>query len=242
MNRTTDDDETIRKRSGWLIPLAVFLVTFVLSALFLLIYLAPNAPNLFVEQLSPTSRGDIITLKVAGRALHIPANYLEYESARQGGDRREIALYALLPEMSGWSNWSAQTFTDNSEDSPVVEMRIRQDDLNLSEADRLQRVYMGYIVNPRGAEGPFGLKQYTFRGDSGYHNEDLFVGQTDTGLLVMRCVRLGPDVTSPNCMRDMPVARGVSLFYRFKRAHLAKWREIDEGLDKLIASFKKAPK
>ena len=242
MNRTTDDDETIRKRSGWLIPLGVFLVTFVLSALFLLIYLAPNAPNLFVEQLSPTSRSDIITLKVGGRALHIPANYLEYESARQGGERREIALYALLPEMSGWSNWNAQTFTDNSADSPVVEMRIRQDDLNLSEADRLQRVYMAYVLNPRGTEGPYGLRQYAFRGDSGYHNEDLFVGQTDTGLLVMRCVRLGPDVTSPNCMRDMPVARGVSLFYRFKRAHLSKWREIDDGIAKLIVSFKKAAK
>jgi hypothetical protein len=242
MSRTTDDDETIRKRSAWLIPLGVFLVTFVLSALFLLIYLAPTAPSLFEEQVSPTSRSDIITLKVGGRALHIPANYLEYERARQGGDRREIALYALLPEMTGWSNWEAQSFTDNSADSPVVELRIRQDNLNLSEADRLQRVYMGYILNPRGTEGPYGLRQYAFRGDSGYHNEDLFVGESDTGLLVMRCVRLGPDVTSPNCMRDMQVARGVSLFYRFKRAHLSKWREIDEGMDKLIASFEKAPK
>jgi hypothetical protein len=239
MNRTTDDDETIRKRSGWLIPLGVFLITFVLSALFLLIYLAPSAPNLFQEQVSPTSRSDTIALKVGGHAFHIPANYLEYQSARQGGDRREVALYALLPGMSGWSNWDAHTFTDNSADSPVVEMRIRQDDLNLSEADRLKRVYMGYILNPRGTEGPYGLRQYAFRGDSGYHNEDLFVGQTDTGPLVMRCVRLGPDVTSPNCMRDMPVARGVSLFYRFKRAHLSKWREIGEGVDKLIASFEK---
>jgi hypothetical protein len=101
---------------------------------------------------------------------------------------------------------------------------------------------MWYILNPRGTEGPFGLRQYAFRDDSGYRNEDLFVGESDTGLLVMRCVRLGPDVTSPNCMRDMPVARGVSLFYRFKRAHLAKWREIDKGIDKLIASFEKAPK
>ncbi|HEY0281219.1 MAG TPA: hypothetical protein VGC27_01195 [Rhizomicrobium sp.] len=241
MSRTTDDDETIRKHSGWLIPLGVFLVTFVLSALFLLIYLVPSAPSLFQEQVSPTSRSDVIALKVGGRAFHIPANYLEYESARRGGDRREVALYALLPDMSGWSNWDAQSFTDNSANSKVLEMRLRQDNLNLSEADRLQRVYMGYIANPRGTEGPYGLKQYAFRADSGYHNEDLLVGETETGLLVMRCVRLGPDVTSPNCMRDMPVARGVSLFYRFKRAHLSQWRKIDAGVTKLIASFEKAP-
>jgi len=242
MSRITDDDETIRKRSGWLIPLAVFLVTFALSALFLLIYLAPSAPSLFQEQVSPTSRADIIALKVNGHAFYIPANYLEYESARQGGERREIALFAMLPDMTGWSNWDAQTFIDYSTRSPIVEMRIRHDDLNLSETDRLERVYMGYVENARGSQGPYDLKQYVFLQNSGYHNEDLFVGQTAKGILVMRCSRLGPDVTSPNCMRDMPVARGVSLFYRFKRTRLSHWREIADSMDSLLASFEKRPK
>jgi hypothetical protein len=144
--------------------------------------------------------------------------------------------------LSGWSNWDAQTFADYSARSPIIELRIRQDDLNLSEADRLDRVYMGYVENPRGAEGPYGLKQYAFLQNSGYHNEDLLVGQTSNGILVMRCARLGPDVTSPNCMRDMPVARGVSLFYRFKRVRLNHWREIADGMNSLIASFQKRPK
>ena len=242
MSRTTDDDETIRKRSGWLIPHGVFLVTFALSAMFLLIYLAPSAPNLFQEQVSPTSRDDVIALKVGGHRLYIPANYMEYESARQGGDRREVALFAMLPDLTGWSNWNAQTFADYGAKSPIVEMRIRQDNLNLSEGDRLERVYMGYVLDPGGTPGPYGLRQYAFRQDSGYHAEDLFVGETAKGLLVMRCVRLGPDVLSPNCMRDMRLARGVSMFYRFKRAHLANWREIADGMDNLIASFEKRPK
>ena len=66
MSRTTDDDETIRKRSGWLIPVGVFLVTFMLGAIFLMLYLAPSAPGLFEEQISPTSRSDIIAFKVHG--------------------------------------------------------------------------------------------------------------------------------------------------------------------------------
>ncbi len=240
MSRTTDDDETIRKRSGWLIPLVVLLVTVAMSLLFLALYLTPSASNLFEEQVSPTSRGDVVTLRVSGHAFHIPADYLEYESARQGGDRREIALFAIFPEMEGWSNWEAQTFTDNSAHSPIIEMRIRQDDLNLSESDRLERVYMGYVVDPRGTEGQYGLRQYVFRQDSGYHNEDLFVGKTSRGLLVMRCTRLGPDVASPNCVRDTPLARGISMFYRYKRVHLSKWREIDDGVHNLIASFETA--
>jgi hypothetical protein len=242
MSRTTDDDETIRKHSGWLIPLGVFLVTAALSAMILLIYLAPSAPSLFEEQVSPTSRGDIVTLNVNARRFFIPANYLQFESTRQGGKHREIAIFALLPEMSGWSNWEAQTFTGNAPDSPVVNMLIREDKLNLSERDKLQRVYMDYITNPRGAPGQFDLTQYTFRGDTGYHNQDLFVGETQKGPLLMLCERLGPDVASPNCLRDVSIAHGVSMNYRFKRAHLSKWREIGENIDKLIAMFEKAPK
>ena len=63
----------------------------------------------------------------------------------------------------------------------VVYLLIRDENLNLSEADRLSRIYMAYVTNPRGVPGPFGLTQYTFREDSGYRREDLFVGQTDAG-------------------------------------------------------------
>jgi len=242
MSRTTDDDETIRKRSGWWIPLGVFVVTFALSAIILLVYLAPNAPNLFEEQVSPTSRGDIIALQVHGRKFRIPANYLQFESLRQGGARREIALFAILPDMNGWSNWEGQTFAGNAPDSPVIYMLIRDEKVNLSEADRLKRVYFGYVTNPRGEPGEFGLQHYTFRQDSGYHAEDLFVGDTPSGPMVLRCVRLSPDVPSPSCLRDMSLAPGVSVSYRFKRAHLAQWREIGEGVDKLLASFQRPPK
>ena len=81
----SDTDDTIRKRSGWLIPLGVFLVTLVLSAVILLYYLAPSAPSFIDEQVAPTSRTDIVALRVHGLKLWIPANYLEYESSRQGG-------------------------------------------------------------------------------------------------------------------------------------------------------------
>ena len=236
------DDETIRKRSGWLIPLGVLVVTFLLSAMFLLLYLAPSAPSLFEEQISPTSRTDIIRLRVHGHPFYIPANYLEYESARQGGDRREIALFALLPDMSGWSNWEAGSFGSNAADSQVVYLLIRDERLGITESERLRRVYLGYVTDTRGRPGPYGLKQFEFRDDSGYHDEDLFVGETARGLMVLRCVRSGAEVPSPSCLRDTLIAPGVSLSYRFKRSHLSEWREIGAGVDRLIAGFEKPPK
>ena len=243
MSRYADrtDDDTIRQRSGWLIPLGVFLVTFALSALFLLFYLAPTPPSFFEEQVNPTSRADIIHLRVHGHALYIPANYLEFKSARQGGDKKQIDVFAMLPDMDGYSTWEASTFSSNATDSPIVYILIRDEAVNLTEADRLQRVYMAYVADPKGAPGPFGLTQYAFHDDSGYRREDLFVGSTEHGPVVLRCVRFSQEVPSPSCLRDMPIAHGVALSYRFKRAHLARWREIADGISRLVATFEKAP-
>jgi hypothetical protein len=238
----SDTDSTIRKRSGWLIPLGVFLVTFVLSGLVLLYYLAPSPQSFVNEQVSPTAKADLIALRVHGMKLWIPANYLQFESARQGGAKKDIALFALLPDFAGWSNWEGATFSDNTADSPVIYMLVRDENLNLSEADRLARIYLVYVTDPKGAPGPFGLTQYTFREDSGYRNEDLFVGQTAAGPVLLRCVRFSPQVPSPSCLRDMPLGRKVAMSYRFKRAHLARWQEIGDGVASLIATFSKPPK
>ena len=231
-----NDDETVRRRSAWLIPLVVFGLTFVLSGAFLVYYLAPSRESLRQEQVSPTSRTDAVALEVGGMALHVPANYLIFESSRSGGHRDEVALFALLPDLSGWSNWAADSFASNAADSDVVYLTLKAKP-SLREADKLKRVWPDYIVDQKGAEGPYGLHQYTSRNDSGYHGEDLFVGQSESGPVVLRCVRLSPEVPSPSCLREKPLAAGVLLSLRFKRAHLDAWRDIAAKTDKLIATF-----
>jgi hypothetical protein len=234
-------DATIRQRSGWLIPLGVFLVTFAVSALFLLFYLAPAPPSLFKEQVSFTSRADIVELRVHGHKFEIPANYLKYRSDRQGGERKEIKLIAILPDMEGYSGWEDAAFRSIAVDSPAVEMLIHDDPVKLSESAWLERIYMPYVVDPTGSRGPFGLTQFTFREESGYRNEDLFVGQTDRGPVVLQCVRFSQEVPNPSCHREMPIAHGVALSYRFKRAHLARWQEIADSTERLVQSFKMQP-
>lgn len=241
MRRTADDDETIRKRSGWVIPLTVFIVTLGLSAIFLALYLAPSGPGLFGKQISPTSRSDIISLSVGGRPFRIPANYLLYADARQGGMQKETELFALLPGLTGWSNWNAEAFASNAADSKVVYLTIHLDRASMSEADKLSRVYLDYVLERQGQPGPFGLRQYRFREDTGYRNEDLFVGTSEKGPVVMRCVQASREVSSPSCLRESLIAPGVALSYRFKREQLPQWREIAAKVDKLMASFTLKP-
>ncbi len=236
------NEDTVRQRSGWLIPAAVFIVTAALSALILLYYLVPRPTSFIDEAPSPTTRTDPIALSVAKLNLVIPANYILYASTRQGGPRKEVALATKLPGFGGYSDWYASTFADNSADSPVIYLLIREDQLNFTEADRLKRIYLSYVADPAGKPGPFGLTQYSFRDDSGYRNEDLYVGETAKGPVVLLCVRFGPQVTSPSCLRDLRLGHHVAMNYRFKRAHLAQWQDIANGVDTLIASFTRPQK
>jgi hypothetical protein len=237
-----DTDDTVRKRSGWLIPLAVLVVVAILSGLFLLFYLFPSPPLLFAEQQVPTSSTNVVALEVNGLKLWIPANYLEFDSSRRGGRRRGVEVFAMMPDMTGWSNWDSGAFADNGPHSNIVYMPIREDKTNLGEADRFRRIYLAYVADPKGRPAWYGLTQYEFRDDSGYHAEDLFVGQTQNGPMILHCAKLGPDVPSPSCWRDMHLAKGVSVSYRFKRGRLNHWREIGDGVEKLMTTFRTPPK
>jgi hypothetical protein len=238
MNQRQDNDDTIRQRSGWLIPIAVFAVTALLSAMVLLFYLAPTPASFIEEHPAPTSRTDPISLSVSGVRMTIPANYILYKSARQGGARPAVALVTTFPEFRGYSDWDSQAFSSNAADSTVIYLLIREEPLNLSEAEKLRRIYMNLVANPDGGPGPFGLTAYEFRNDSGYRNEDLFVGGNSQAPIVLRCDRFSQQVRSPSCLREMLLKPGVAINYRFKRAHLSDWKEIADGVNGLIRSFR----
>jgi hypothetical protein len=237
-----DDPARVSRHSGWLIPLGVFLITALLSAALLLYYLRPPPAKFRTEQMMPTIARTIVPLRVHGHKFFVPANYIEFGQAREGGPLGELALFARLPQMSGYSSADAAVFTSNAMDSPIVYILIREDKNMLGAADRLDKIYMPYIADPKGAPGPFGLTRYDFRDDSGYRRNDLFVGETPDGPLMLLCVRFSPEVSSPSCLAiDQPFAHDVTLSWRFKRAHLARWREISDNVESLVRRFEKDP-
>ena len=99
---------------------------------------------------------------------------------------------------------------------------------------RLDRIYRPASPIPRARQAPFGLTRYGFSADSGYRDNELFAGESGKGLELLLCERGSAEFPSPNCLAiDRPLAPNVSFSYRFKRAYLARWREISAGVDKL---------
>ncbi len=226
-----------RQRSGWLIPLAVFVLTAALSAGILVLYLAPSAPELVEEQPAPTDATTLIALSVGGQKFHIPGSYLPYASARKGGVRPEITLELLLPDLAGYTLDEAEAFASNAKDSRGLNILIRADRTTLPEQERFDRIYKPLFIDANGKPGPYGLTQYNFKPESGYHNEDLFVGQTENGPVMLRCTIVSPVAPSPSCLREMPLVAGLSFSYRYKRVHLDRWRETDSDLHAIVGSM-----
>ena len=226
----------IHQHSGWLIPLGFAATVAALCGALLLYYLRP-APGTSRDN-RPTDMAAVVAVNVRGLTLHIPARYIASRAARSGGDQDVVSLFAALPDMRGYSDAEAGLFAGNAADSPVVHLLIRADQIGLDAQSRLNRIYMPYIADPKGEAAPFGLRRYGFRADSGYGRSELFVG--DGGAPLLLCEQPAQDLPSPNCLAiDHPVAPGVNLSYRFKRAQLARWQMIADGVNRLLAGFRK---
>ena len=226
-----------KQRSVWLIPLAVFVVTAALSALVLAYYFAPTPPELVTEHPSPTDESRRVALGVGSLGFRIPGNHILFASDRKGGKRTNVRLVAFLPDLRGYSASDSQALANNSTNSEVIYLSLREERFNISEKDRLDRIYLPQVVSREGAPGPFGLKQYAFKPSTGYRDDDLLVGGSEAGPVALRCTRPSKVAPSPNCLRETLLGPGVTLTYRFKRSRLEEWKDIDKGVRQLIVSF-----
>ena len=230
-------EESVHQHSGWLLPAGFAFAIMLLSGLLLGWYLRPGlrAPAALTGQSEP------VPVTRGGLSLRVPTNSIQNPAARSGGPQESLSLAALFPSWQGYSAELARQFQGNAPNSAVVRILIRRDANGMDAATRLARIYRPNLVAPEGAPGPFGLRQYGFAAESGYEKTDLFVGGSGKGLLLFLCGRPAADLPSPNCQAtDRPLADGVSYSFRFKRAWLARWRELSGGVDALITRFEKA--
>ena len=227
--------EIVHRHSGWLIPAGMFFALLLLSGLLLDWYLRPGLKS----PAAPTGQSNLVQVTMRGTLFTIPANYIESSTARTGGERDAIILVALFPSWRGYSPTEARLFSGNAPDQPVIRLALHGDPGNLDGRARLNRIYLPHVMDPKGSQGPFGLTQYDFAENSGYDGNDLFAEETAAGLVLLLCERASADFSSPNCLAvDRPLARNLSFSYRFKRAYLARWREMDAGVKGLLAKFR----
>jgi hypothetical protein len=224
--------EEIQRHSGWLIPGIFFFAIMLLSGLWLGWYLRPDRSSQ-----SPTGQSHLVRITIHGTVLTVPANYIETSTARAGGEMNAITLAALFPSWQGYSTGQARLFSGNAPDSPVIRLALRSDPSSMDGRERLNRIYLPHVR--AGEPAPFGLTRYAFVENSGYEGNELFAGESASGLVLFLCEQASADFVSPNCLAiDRPLGPDLSYSYRFKRAYLGRWREMAAGMESLIAKFR----
>ena len=228
-----------RGRSGWLVPLGVFVVVAAISAVILGSVRLGPAASLFGESPAPTDSNEAVAVTIGQTSFHIPANYVLYASARRGGEMRELEMIALLPDLQGYSLDLAQEFAKTGPDSRVLNFTVREERRPPSDEERLEQTYFPWLVSTRGGSGPHGLTRYEF-GDGApaeLSDKELLAGPTAGGQAIIVCAREDANVEAPSCEGDAQISEDLALSYRFQRAQLEHWRDIDSALRAITGAF-----
>ncbi len=235
------DFEEIKERPSWLFPLVLFVITLVFGFLIWWIYLGWSLDDLFGNTVSGTERGRKLHVSIGGHDLEIPENYTVYPRDRHDGARPKIELFTVLPDFAPYMKSRHEDFMSTAQDSPLIHFEIASYSIARTESHRAE-MYMEHVTDPAGKQTRNGLQKFEFEDVRGFRDQDMFLFKTKTGLTgMLRCHRKTDLMKAPFCMRDTELGNGLSLRYRFKRAHLSKWNEIDRGILNLVEEFVRVP-
>lgn len=245
MARGSFAGEEIREESSWRYPLGIFLATLVLCAIFLYYYVGPTSiDELSGNTPSPAIGEEAVEFSVGGVRFRTPANYTVYPRDRRGGDRDEVALYALWPTLSGYSPARRDEFLENKRDTRRVDILITARTTSFTEQERIELLYMPQVNDRRGAKTPYQLVKYTFKDaranvpTNGYSDTELFLGQAaDGSTIALFCFEEREEIRSPECWREYEIAPTVKVSYRYKRRLLDEWKAIDEKVTGFVAGL-----
>lgn len=231
--------EEVTERPAWVYP--VLLAASVVTASAIVLFMLVGPKDITGSLPEGTASASPIDVVIGGMPLRVPANYTQFPRDRAGGALPSISLYVALPKFTPYTRRAHDRFFDNAPNSPIVFFELRGAPPPLSEAERLDAIYMPYVVEGSGSEGPAGLIRREFTDSSPFAGEDLFIGKDRQGAtVIIRCSRRGGLVPSPNCWRDTVLADGLAISYRFKRPYLQYWEGIDRGLRTLVERFRNA--
>lgn len=239
--------DEIREESSWRYPLGIFVATLALCAIFLYHYVGPGVDELAGETPKPTISEERIMLTIGDKTFAVPANHTIYPKDRRDGVRKSLELYAMWPNMSGYSPARRSDFVDNEPDSRRILMSLGPKRSVFAEEERLEKIYLPHVVDKSGQVSDYQLTKFTFKKGhtnaptNGYNNKDMFVGTTRDGqTIVLFCYKPSDDELIPSeCWRAVDFSKKISVRYYFSRAYLPEWRKIDVTVRQFLTNLEK---
>ncbi len=175
---------------------------------------------------------------IANAVLNVPENYIRHNDQRGAGVKAELDLYAVLPDLEGYSKKN-RAFFNNEQDgkSQLIFITIEPQQMSRDMTGRFDPIYRQLIDPMAENTATSGLESYRFKKERAiFANERLFVGNRGANSpFVARCITgADGDRAIAPCERDVFLANDLSVKYRFPFWLLNDYRTLDDQVIGLV--------
>ncbi|KQT53722.1 hypothetical protein ASG43_17985 [Aureimonas sp. Leaf454] len=175
-----------------------------------------------------------IAFRIGAAPFAFPGNAVRFSEQRADPAPPELDLYLMWPELTGFSDASAEIFHD-----PEARRLLF---VTLSAVERRDRdTSMSGLASPTG-RGPAGLMQFRLAGLPGIASDEI-VYRAETGPETgyeVSCLDGVDPIMAADCIREIEIGGGLRLRYRFTHHLLAEWKEIDRAVLRYVAQHRRS--
>jgi hypothetical protein len=221
-----------RARPGVIVP-TVLLAGFIVLALgFVAWILWPRWPSTPVSLDAPS-----LPISVGDVTFNVPPAAIRRAVQRKPGTQPRIDLVYLWPELTppDPADKPGAVPVEHALDRIFVTIAAT-DGTTLAPPERVQTIYPRYLETSIGA-APGGLAKRPFRADTPYQGEELIFDFDAPERFTVRCTRGTSAGTPGMCLYDQRIG-GADLTLRFPRDWLSNWRDVQQGLEQIIAGLR----
>jgi hypothetical protein len=204
-----------------------------LAVLLLVVYaLWPRWPD------APAADAPALPITIADVLFSVPPLAIRAAIQRRAGAQERIDLVYLWPSLAPPEPETPDVRRAQDiagADRVFVTIAVAE---SLPPLERLKTIYPRYAATAPSA-GPQGLALVAFRDGTPYQGEDLAFDPETPERFLARCSRSINPLTPGTCLHARRIGE-ADLTVRFPRDWLEKWRDVESGLDRLIAQLKPA--
>ncbi|MCT4656556.1 MAG: hypothetical protein N4A65_12165 [Cohaesibacter sp.] len=197
--------------------------------------------DLLTTQSGYSSDAAPIVINLPTASLAVPGNMIRKEKQKTSKPQAIADLFFLWPKMSGYSHNDQLAFSDTSENSQLIFVRLSSPDEVIISSEQLSAVYSQHFSGSP-LKGPEGLMGFAMNEDSGFAGETIYFKPDESPPFVARCFT--PQKSTPTlCMRSIKLTGpsadyGVAQAdYRFRKTLLGQWREMDQAVQTMLNGF-----
>jgi hypothetical protein len=172
-----------------------------------------------------------LPITVAGVPFNVPPQALRIAAQRTPGAQARVDLVFLWPSRVPPTETAVPSLSEN--DRVFVTIAVAT---ALPPFERLKTIYSRYVATAP-TSGPPGLALYAFRDGTPYQGEDLAFDAAAPEKFLARCSRSLNPLAPATCLAERRIG-DADITVRFPRDWLASWRDVEAGIEKLIAGMR----